>query len=103
MRTQCDQTTCDPETCDPAASQPKTGHTETHDQQLAAQSPTTRRRQETREQMPEAGDHAARVQEGAKRQESRRLEYLKAKGGPRSWTGGRKKEAADHHSKNGHI
>ena len=65
---------CDPETCDSATNQLKTGHTETRDQQLAAQSPTTRRRQETREQMPEAGDHAARVQEGAKRQESRRLE-----------------------------
>ena len=64
----------DPETCDSATNQLKTGHTETRDQQLAAQSPTTRRRQETREQMPEAGDHAARVQEGAKRQESRRLE-----------------------------
>ena len=64
----------DPETCDSATNQLKTGHTETRDQQLAAQSPTTRRRQETREQMPEAGDHEARVQEGAKRQESRRLE-----------------------------
>ena len=41
--------------------------------------------------MPEAGDHAARVQEGAKRQESRRLEYPKAKGGPRFRTGGRKR------------
>ena len=82
---------CDPETCDSATNQLKTGHTETRDQQLAAQSPTTRRRQETREQMPEAGDHAARVQEGAKRQESRRLGYPKAKGGPRFRTGGRKK------------
>ena len=94
---------CDPETRDSAANQLKTGHTETHDQQLAAQSPTTRGRQETREQMPEAGDHAARVQEGAKRQESRRLEYPKAKAGPRFRTGGRKKEAAHYHSKNDHI
>ena len=61
------------------------------------------RRQETREQMPDAGDHAARVQEGAKRQESRRLEYPKAKAGPRFRTGERKKEAAHYHSKNGHI
>ena len=91
---------CDPETCDSATNQLKTGHTETRDQQLAAQSPTTQRRQETREQMPEAGDHAARVQEGAKRQESRRLEYPKAKGGPRFRTGGRKKQAAHHHPKN---
>ena len=85
---------CNPETCDSATNQLKTGHTETRDQQLAAQSPTTRRRQETREQMPEAGDHAARVQEGAKRQESRRLEFPEAEGGPRFRTGEGKKEAA---------
>ena len=95
---------CNPETCDSATNQLKTAHTETRDQQLAAQSPTTRRRQETREQMPEAGDHAARVQEGAKRQESRRLEVPAwARGGPRFRTGVGKKEAAHYHSKNDRI
>ena len=94
---------CDPETYDSATNQLKTGHTETRDQQLAAQSPTTQRKQETRGQMPEAGDHAARVQEGAKKGESRRLEVPEAKGGRRFRTGGRKKEAADYHSKDGHT
>ena len=45
------RTACDPETCDSAASRPKTSLIETHDRQLAAQSPTTRRRQKTGEQI----------------------------------------------------